>query len=48
VTLPIPALHLSIFNESRDGWQVVPGDYKFWVGGSSRTLPLSETVKIAD
>jgi beta-glucosidase len=48
VTLTIPALHLSIFNESRDGWQVVPGDYKFWVGGSSRTLPLSETVKIAD
>jgi beta-glucosidase len=48
VTLTVPALHLSIFNESRDNWQVVAGDYKFWVGGSSRSLPLSETGKIAD
>ena len=48
VTLTIPALHISIFNESRDGWQVAPGDYKFWVGGSSRSLPLSASVKIAE
>lgn len=48
VTLTVPALHISIFNESRDGWQVAPGDYKFWVGGSSRNLPLSESVKISE
>jgi beta-glucosidase len=34
VTLTIPALHLSIFDEGRDGWQLAAGDYKFWVGGS--------------
>src|ERR1022692_628344 len=48
VTLTIPALHISIFNESQNDWQVVPGDYKFWVGASSRSLPLSETGKIAE
>jgi hypothetical protein len=46
--LTVPALHISIFNESRDGWQVAPGDYKFWVGGSSRNLPLSASVKISE
>jgi beta-glucosidase len=48
VTLTVPALHISVFNEGKDDWQVVPGDYKFWVGGSSRSLPLSETVKISE
>ena len=48
VTLTIPALHISIFNQSRNGWQVSGGDYTFWVGGSSRSLPLSEIVKIAE
>jgi hypothetical protein len=42
------ALHISIFNESRDDWQVAPGDYKFWVGGSSRSLPLSASVNISE
>ncbi|MCX6626259.1 MAG: glycoside hydrolase family 3 C-terminal domain-containing protein [Candidatus Solibacter sp.] len=47
VTLSIDALHLSIFNEGRDCWELPDGDYKFWAGASSRNLPLSETVKIA-
>jgi len=34
-------------NEQNDGWQVAAGDYKVMVGGSSRTLPLSGTVKRA-
>ena len=46
VTLAIDPLHLSIFNVDRDAWQLLPGEYKFWVGGSSRNLPLSETAKI--
>jgi beta-glucosidase len=44
-TLAIDPLHLSIFNEAKDGWELPGGDYKFWVGGSSRSLPLSEIVK---
>jgi beta-glucosidase len=38
--------YLSIFNPDKDAWELVPGDYKVWAGGSSRDLPLSETVKL--
>ena len=41
VSLPVPPLHLSVFNEAKDGWEVVAGDYKFLVGGSSRETPLT-------
>jgi beta-glucosidase len=47
VTLNVDPLYLSIFNEQQDNWQVVGGDYKVLVGGSSRALPLSDTVKLA-
>jgi len=48
VSLTIDPLHLSIFNVEKDAWEVVPGDYKVWVGASSRNLPLSETVKVTN
>jgi beta-glucosidase len=48
VSLTIDPFHLSIFNVDKDAWEVVPGDYKVWVGTSSRNLPLSETVKIGN
>jgi beta-glucosidase len=48
VSLTIDPFHLSIFNVDKDAWDVVPGDYKVWVGASSRNLPLSETVKIGN
>jgi beta-glucosidase len=48
VSLTIDPFHLSIFNVDKDAWEVVPGDYKVWVGASSRNLPLSETVKISN
>ena len=47
VTVAVEPLFLSIFDEPKDGWQMAPGDYKVMVGGSSRTLPLTETVKLA-
>ena len=47
VTVNVEPLYLSIFNEQKDGWQVVGGDYKVMVGGSSKTLPLSGAVKLA-
>jgi hypothetical protein len=35
---------LSIFNPDKNSWQIVPGEYKIWVGRSSRDLPLSATI----
>lgn len=32
---------LSIFNEQKDDWELLPGQYKFFVGGSSRNTPLT-------
>jgi beta-glucosidase len=47
VTLRIDPLHLSIFNVDTDAWELLPGEYKVLVGGSSRSTLLSETVRIA-
>jgi beta-glucosidase len=45
VTLGIDPKFLSIFNEQKDGWELLSGDYQFFVGGSSRSTPLTATVK---
>lgn len=45
VTLTVPPLHLAVFNADKDDWEVVSGDYRFLVGGSSRETPLSAVVK---
>jgi beta-glucosidase len=46
VTVDVEPLLLSVFNADKDEWEQVPGDYKVWVGGSSRDLPLSAAVKL--
>lgn len=48
VTIAIDPFYLSIFNEQKDAWELPPGDYKLWVGASSRNLPLSETVRAGE
>jgi beta-glucosidase len=48
VALTLDPHYLSIFNADKGEWELVAGDYKVWVGGSSRDLPLSETVRISD
>jgi beta-glucosidase len=48
VKLVIDPLYLSIFDEGKDAWQLAAGDYKMLVGGSSRSLPLTRTVKIGN
>lgn len=45
VTLAIDPKFLSVFNEEKDGWELLQGDYQFFVGGSSRSTPLTATVK---
>jgi len=46
VTLDLNPHYLSIFNEDRNAWELVPGEYTIQVGGSSRDLPLSGTIRI--
>ncbi|MGD0500219.1 MAG: glycoside hydrolase family 3 C-terminal domain-containing protein [Bryobacteraceae bacterium] len=44
VTLKLDPKFLSIFDEQKDDWSLLPGQYKFFVGGSSRSTPLTATV----
>jgi beta-glucosidase len=46
VTLDLDPHYLSIFNEDKNAWELVAGDYTVQAGGSSRDLPLSGTVQI--
>jgi beta-glucosidase len=46
VEVEIDPLYLSIFNGDQNRWQLVPGDYKLMVGGSSLELPLQQTVAL--
>jgi len=46
VSVEIDQKYLSIFNVQQNGWQLIPGDYTFMVGGSSQDLPLKETVNL--
>jgi beta-glucosidase len=46
VVVDVDPKYLSIFNVQQNGWQLLPGDYGFMVGGSSQSLPLKETVSL--
>jgi beta-glucosidase len=46
VEVEIDPKYLSIFDEAKDGWTLIPGDYTFMVGGSSQSLPLKSTVSL--
>jgi len=46
VTVEIDPKYLSIFDEAKDAWTLVPGDYTIMVGGSSQSLPLQATVSL--
>ena len=46
VTVEIDPKYLSIFDEQKDGWSLLPGDYAISVGGSSDNLPLKATVNL--
>ena len=45
VTVKLDPKFLSIFNEAKDDWELLPGDYRIFVGGSSDDTPLSAPVK---
>ncbi|PYX84733.1 MAG: glycosyl hydrolase, partial [Acidobacteria bacterium] len=46
VTVEVEPKYLSIFNVEQNGWQLVPGEYGFMVGGSSQDLPLKQSVSL--
>jgi len=46
VSLTLDPLYLSIFNVDKDAWELLQGEYRILVGGSSRSTPLGETVRI--
>jgi len=46
VSLALEPKFLSIFNAERDAWDLVPGDYRLFVGGSSRETPLSAALRM--
>jgi beta-glucosidase len=46
VTVTLDPHYLSIFNADKSAWELVPGDYKVLVGGSSRETPLVGTFRI--
>jgi beta-glucosidase len=47
VTVTVDPQYLSIFNVEKDSWELISGDYKVYVGGSSASTPLSTTVHLA-
>jgi beta-glucosidase len=46
VEVEVDPKYLSIFDEARDAWTLVPGEYAILVGGSSDKLPLKATVSL--
>ena len=46
VTVTIPVLYLSIYDEASHTWKLVPGSYVFMAGGSSSDLPLKQSVTL--
>jgi beta-glucosidase len=46
VTLSIEPQFISVFNVEKDSWELLPGDYLVFVGGSSRDTPLTAPLHI--
>ena len=46
VTVEIDPTYLQVFDEQANAWKLVPGDYVFAVGGSSRDLRLKEQARL--
>jgi beta-glucosidase len=46
ITVGIEPRILAIYDASKDLWQILPGDYRIFVGGSSRQLPLQGSFSV--
>src|SRR5581483_10857851 len=48
VTMHVEPLYLSIYDTSKKDWRLVPGQYTISAGRSSRDLPLTGSVTLAE
>ena len=46
VTVEVEPKYLSVFDEAKNGWRLVPGEYTFAVGGSSDDLGMKQNVML--
>jgi beta-glucosidase len=46
VTVEVPRKYLSIWDEAKNSWTLLPGDYTIMVGGSSNKLPLTTKISL--
>jgi beta-glucosidase len=46
VSVKLDPWFLSIFNAEKNAWELVPGDYKVLIGGSSQATTLTRAIKI--
>jgi beta-glucosidase len=46
VTVEVDKKYLSIWDENKNDWSLLPGDYTIMVGGSSDKLPVKATVNL--
>ena len=46
IAVEVDPKYLSIFNVEQNGWQLLPGEYSFMVGGSSQNLPLKQSISL--
>lgn len=46
IAVEVDPKYLSIFNVEQNGWQLLPGEYSFMVGGSSQSLPLKQSISL--
>jgi beta-glucosidase len=46
ITLPLTSLYLSIFDDQKNTWSLLPGEYKLLVGPSSADTPLTAPLHI--
>jgi beta-glucosidase len=46
VTLNLNPLYLSVFNTQKDGWELLPGEYKVMAGASSSDTSLRGTLRV--
>ena len=44
ISISVDPRYLSIYDEPNDAWKLLPGEYTFYVGSSSRDLPLHEKI----
>lgn len=46
VSIAIPQDRLTVYDEAKDDWKLVPGSYNVMAGGSSQDLPLHQQVTL--